>query len=432
MKIAVPYSQRVNLDDLSPGLRYGLYLDCWDTDWKTAKKFEIDKIQINHSSEKNLRSLRRRQEMLFEEIEFKKTIRVIGNSRAPFSTGLGNEHPLENGFAFLNPYGLPYLPGSSVKGVLRRAAEELIHDDYFGTRDKWSLADIWYLFGLENIPSGLSNKYAMDDSDVKKFVDSIAPKNTADRIMKSKHPIKALMNENLQFRGTLQFWDVFVDCRELIFDIMVPHHRDYFMHSSNEYPPHDSESPVPIHFLTVPSQSTFVFHVCCDTIRLEKVAPHLTKDNRWKSTIETVFEHAFQWLGFGAKTAVGYGAMKRDENAENKLNAMLVEQAKMKKHEEQERKRIERETAGMSPIEKQIHNLIANRPNKNEPESTFLFNFIRDGEWVESEKIEAAELLMKRMKKDGIWKESSAKKNPNKDKDHQRTLKIQEWLKGLG
>src|SRR5690625_7299883 len=55
---------------------------------------------------------------------------------APFATGLGNEHPTENGFAFLNPYGLPYLPASGVKGVLRQAARELASGDW-GESD-WS------------------------------------------------------------------------------------------------------------------------------------------------------------------------------------------------------------------------------------------------------------------------------------------------------
>jgi CRISPR-associated protein Cmr6 len=31
------------------------------------------------------------------------------------------------------------------------------------------------------------------------------------------------------------------------------------------------------------------------------------------------FEHAFEWLGFGAKTSVGYGAMGRNTQAEEKL-----------------------------------------------------------------------------------------------------------------
>ena len=73
-------------------------------------------------------------------------IHMEARSIAPFATGLGNEHPLENGFAFLNPYGLPYLPGSGVKGVVRRAAEELAHKDYSRMSDEpceWSLPDVW-------------------------------------------------------------------------------------------------------------------------------------------------------------------------------------------------------------------------------------------------------------------------------------------------
>ena len=56
---------------------------------------------------------------------------------APFTTGLGNEHPLENGFAFFNPYGLPYLAGSGVKGVLRQAARELASGQW-GNEHGWS------------------------------------------------------------------------------------------------------------------------------------------------------------------------------------------------------------------------------------------------------------------------------------------------------
>src|SRR5699024_1687806 len=38
----------------------------------------------------------------------------------------------------------------------------------------------------------------------------------------------------------------------------------------------------------------------------------LTDDEYWKTLIQAAFEHAFRWLGFGAKTAVGYGAMTED------------------------------------------------------------------------------------------------------------------------
>lgn len=39
--------------------------------------------------------------------------------QSPFVTGLGYEHPIENGFLWHPLLGTPYLPGSSVKGGLR-------------------------------------------------------------------------------------------------------------------------------------------------------------------------------------------------------------------------------------------------------------------------------------------------------------------------
>jgi CRISPR-associated protein Cmr6 len=41
----------------------------------------------------------------------------------------------------------------------------------------------------------------------------------------------------------------------------------------------------------------------------------LAEGERWKTLLTAAFAHAFQWLGFGAKTAVGYGAMQVDEQA---------------------------------------------------------------------------------------------------------------------
>lgn len=41
-----------------------------------------------------------------------------------FVTGLGRSHPVENGFAWHPTLGTPYLPGSSVKGMVRAWANE--------------------------------------------------------------------------------------------------------------------------------------------------------------------------------------------------------------------------------------------------------------------------------------------------------------------
>ena len=47
-----------------------------------------------------------------------------------FVSGLGREHPVENGFAWHHILGVPYLPGSSVKGMVRAWAEWVLKSVY--------------------------------------------------------------------------------------------------------------------------------------------------------------------------------------------------------------------------------------------------------------------------------------------------------------
>jgi CRISPR-associated protein Cmr6 len=48
-----------------------------------------------------------------------------------------------------------------------------------------------------------------------------------------------------------------------------------------------------------------------DLIAPFRLNENLRKD--WKALLQDAFKYAFDWLGFGAKTAVGYGAMKGQE-----------------------------------------------------------------------------------------------------------------------
>lgn len=211
------------------------------------------------------------------------------NSTAPFTTGLGNEHPLENGFAFLNPYGLPYLPGSGVKGVLRQAARELASGEW-GDDHGWSDDKVYPLI--------------VDDKPV---------------LDKDRHPVLLSKLDILfgretddgdsnHLRGALTFWDVIPQIKgdHLTVEIMTPHQGHYYR---GEQTPHDSGQLIPISFLAVPPGSGFTFHVQCDTALLAQHAPELAANAGWQTLLQAAFEHAFSWLGFGAKTAVGYGAM---------------------------------------------------------------------------------------------------------------------------
>ncbi|MDD5297612.1 MAG: type III-B CRISPR module RAMP protein Cmr6 [Rhodocyclaceae bacterium] len=217
-------------------------------------------------------------------------LRLDALATAPFTTGLGNEHPLENGFAFLNPYGLPYLPGSGVKGVLRQAARELASGDW-GESFGWTEEAITALFGREGESGDTEHQ-----------------------------------------RGALVFWDVIpqVAGDSLAVEIMTPHQSHYYQWKKDrdakeiEVPPHESGQPNPITFLTVPHGSRFVFHVQCKLAFLAGLTPALAKNQHWKTLLEAAFQHAYQWLGFGAKTAVGYGAMEEHPDAKAERKRLIA------------------------------------------------------------------------------------------------------------
>ncbi|OIN92208.1 MAG: type III-B CRISPR module RAMP protein Cmr6 [Comamonadaceae bacterium CG1_02_60_18] len=209
------------------------------------------------SSVSQVAALRTRQQALIAH-HGANAYRISTTSTAPFATGLGNEHPIENGFAFLTPYGLPYLAGSGVKGILRRSMQELQDDGEVGYTDEAINA----LFGPETV----------------------------------NQP------EDAQ-RGALDFWDVFPNPagNKLVVEIMTPHFGKYYQ---GDETPHDSGAPVPVSFLAVPAKSQFDFHVVCQPSRL----PAALRD-QWRALLDRAFAHAFEWVGFGAKTSVGYGAM---------------------------------------------------------------------------------------------------------------------------
>jgi len=280
---AVPTYLGKDFSAASPGMRFGMYLQLWNEGvWSKIKDKPLDKAkELNANDRQTMRGLLERQRLTFDvSASTEASFRLDALATAPFTTGLGNEHPTENGFAFLNPYGLPYLPGSGVKGVLRQAARELVSGEW-GEAHGWSDAAIEILFGRES---------ADGDTD--------------------------------HLRGALSFWDVIPqiapedtnkpDQISLAVEIMTPHQTHYYQHGEA---PHESGQPTPISFLSVPPKSGFVFHVQCNLAHLERLAPELAKEGRWKTLLEAAFQHAYQWLGFGAKTAVGYGAMQENPDA---------------------------------------------------------------------------------------------------------------------
>lgn len=189
------------------------------------------------------------------------------------ATGLGNASVYNNGFSFHPVYGIPYLSGQQIKGIVRvyviatffnYKEEEAVKDEYFA-----------YLFGR--------NKIEED--------------NTTD-------------NEN---SGAVTFFDAFPVNNEVKMeaDIMAPHYKNYYGEKGQ---PNDKDSPDLIIFLSI-KKGTFKFAFGIKKSKYKEQIPEDTEIKVENSSntldlIKKLIEKAMDQEGIGAKTAVGYGRLK--------------------------------------------------------------------------------------------------------------------------
>lgn len=429
---AVPHYLGTDFSSASPGLRFGMYLPLWGVNRRTGQWLwttsDIDHAVRGQQREEREIKLENKVSALQQATKLtagdKATMRALAARQnhnaqstpdvltldaiatAPFTTGLGNEHPLENGFAFLNPYGLPYLPGSGVKGVLRQAARELASGEW-GDSHGWSCEKIHLLGKIE-----LSTIDALFGLEGNKDADSN------------------------QVRGALSFWDALphLPGDHLAVDIMTPHQSHYYQQrkdpkSGDSTSPHDSGAPNPICFLTLPPGTGFAFHVACDVAHLQRLAPDLAHAQRWQALLTAAFEHAFAWLGFGAKTAVGYGAMQFDQAALQRRGREAAElQAQAQREAAQRQHLAALET--MSPVDRAICECLDKRKDPNMGEIPALKNAIKAGQWQGDMQRDIALRLREMMQAAKKWKESTQAKKPEKDGDYQDTLLVKAWIAG--
>ncbi|QTX32134.1 type III-B CRISPR module RAMP protein Cmr6 [Aminithiophilus ramosus] len=164
--------------------------------------------------------------------------------------GLGIASPVETGLALHHTYGIPFIPGSALKGV----AAHYCHS-------RW---------GREN-PDFLEGGTAYET-----------------------------LFGTTDDRGHLRFHDALPKGKtvRLHRDIMTPHHGDYYGEKGTKAPT-DFDSPVPVSFLSV--TGTFVVVLTCDDPSDE--------GRRWLHLAMELVEESLATTGIGGKTRSGYGRM---------------------------------------------------------------------------------------------------------------------------
>lgn len=222
----------------------------------------------------------------------------------PFVTGMGREHPVGNGFAWHHVLGVPYLPGSSLKGILRAFARER----------NVSAADLTRMFGSDN-----RREMAV---------------------------------------GSVIFFDALPSAPvQLKADVMTPHYGPYYQDESGQTPPADWHDPTPIPFLVVAGQQPFVF--ACAPRR-----PANESDRQDCEMVSQWLSDALEWLGAGSKTAVGYGRFVVDQAA----SRAAAEEAEQALEQCEREVRLTKRLEGLSPSAQQLEREIERKQletNKN-------------------------------------------------------------------
>lgn len=259
-------------DNANAGLYFTRFYDGFDNGWEIdpdSKKGFIErtaKLASNSAHAPHARALALRQQRLCDSLGGQCiTLETTG----PLVTGTGLNHPVENGFTFHPTLGLPYLPASGVKGMLRAWVE------------------VWMDF-------------ASDAERLARIIDWFGtPSDTpADQVC----------------AGSLIFFDALpTGAIRMACDIMTPHMGGWYENGADintinfsKVAPGDWHSPVPVPFLVLSKGAKFQFGIAPRLIG-EPAADASARTNA-ALAIEAL-KGALEWVGAGAKTSVGYGRM---------------------------------------------------------------------------------------------------------------------------
>lgn len=264
------------------GLLFNKFLWIWDDDWMLEGKFregkrersvkswfleQVETIARHFPRDVYYAFLDRQVRMIESLKEHGYRTSVFGKrAEARILSGLGGAHPMEVGFAFHPLYGFPYLPGSGLKGVARAWAELTGK-----SADKIKL-----VFGSES----------KDERQAK---------------------------EHRQ--GDVIFFDAYaITPPKLEVDILNPHFPDYYRDPKNNLPT-EWQSPNPVNFLTIGvgtregERPVFQFMLAARSDEALRLA-------------EEWLERGLEQLGFGGKTASGYGYFAEGRISEEELAEM--------------------------------------------------------------------------------------------------------------
>ena len=249
-----------------------------------------------------------------------------------FVSGLGASHPFETGFIWHRTLSVPYMPGSSVKGLMRAWASQ------WGGLEEQSEID--RLFGPEQ--------------------------------KKPETPAEG---------GAIIVLDALpATVPELELDILNPHYSEYYQNPKDN-PPADYLSPKPVFFISVAPQQHFKFYIAPRSAYYRTAANKKFDAKQDLDKAKALLEEALANLGAGGKTAVGYGVFAENEKLKKVREA---KEAAQREQQEQANKAAEHqailEQRGYHGLAKELYLQSIEQNWKDKENNSTLFYKAMDNE----------------------------------------------------
>ncbi|MEE9356403.1 MAG: type III-B CRISPR module RAMP protein Cmr6 [Methylococcaceae bacterium] len=259
-----------NLDKCEhAGLMLERGFDKWDTSdnqYNEQKKVFYDHLIAISPSDFYQKAYQRWQNHLLENTATCKT--WPGKVDGRLYLGLGEANPLESAVTLHHTYGVPFIPGSAIKGVLHHALVAQIAKEY--------------------------------DEDQKKYILEKNEQNIVDTLFGREPDLND--RKDIGDAGYVIFNDAWWIPGEnpLVKEIITVHHQKYY---AGEQPATDFDSPNPNPQIAI--RGSFLFSV--------------EGEDSWANYAIKLLQETLKRKGIGAKTASGYGYFQENELLQNKI-----------------------------------------------------------------------------------------------------------------
>jgi CRISPR-associated RAMP protein, Cmr6 family len=213
--------------------------------------------------------------------------------------GAGYPSFIENGFLFHHVYGIPYIPGETLKGLARTVFILSVADAIKGKFDPSKIEEVLSEEAEEEISEEAKGILHQIPDRINIILDNYTIENPVETFRK--------IFGSKERRGQVIFFDAYpVDfnpSEHFEADIMNPHYGEYYQSQSEKEAPADWLSPNPIHFLALKGGIVFEFN-----LGLAPLEP--MEDNEEKlllATARKLLEVGLKNFGVGNKKRKGYG-----------------------------------------------------------------------------------------------------------------------------